>query len=151
MALAWAFVVTGCRDFEDYRTPCKSFVTIALKPIGKNDSLPNLTVVRRPTDRVEEEKILEKYLINNVAYVSSPLNPQVGSITLDIHNSSAGGSQRTLTIHYQKEVVLVSHQCGCTYKYKLNKVTTTQGIKYKILHKELSTANDSTADIQVFL
>ena len=147
----WVCTITGCRNFEDFRTPCKAFVTIAFQPSKKDSKLPDITIVKKAANNIEDEERLEKVLRNNVAYVIAPLNPQIGFITLEIHDPSISAARTILTMHYQKEAVLISHQCGCAYKYKLNKVEITGHMKCKIISKELSTVNDSPVDIQIYL
>jgi hypothetical protein len=81
-----------------------------------------------------------------------PLEPNQDSKITTINDSTItdGTAPETLEIHYQKEAVLISHQCGSTYKYTLKKITSTFSGKYRIINKELSILNDSEIDVQIY-
>jgi hypothetical protein len=145
LAIVWVFSIAGCRDFKDYRTPCKSFVSVVINPINKGDKL-NITSI---TSTAKHEMIqLHRFEDNFVS--KFPLDPNADSVQLDIYTSS-NTSPEKLTIYYRRRAVLISHQCGCAYEYIIKDVRATPGIKFKILNKKLSTLNDSHIDFQMSL
>ena len=142
LAVVWGFSITSCRDFEDCRTPYKSFVMVTFIPINKDDKL-TINAINAATIKIWQ------FPENKIAY-EVPLNPDTGSVWLSITGSSAT-PLTTLTIHYQKEPVLISHQRGCAYKYMLKKITSTLDGKHEIINRELSILNDSYIDVQIYL
>jgi len=138
----WLCTVVGCRDFKDYRTPYKSFVRVEFKTANKNDELPTITITNTTTGQ-ECPREKDTYKL--------PLNSNASATQFQVILGSATTAPEKLTIDYQRETVLISHQCGCAYKYILEKVTPTFAREYKILNKELSTFNDSDIDVQIYL
>lgn len=137
MTIVWGFSIAGCRDFKDCRTPYKSFVVVTFIPINKDDTAtPNAAIL----------EVLQQFPANKACEL--PLEPDAYFTTRHINSPNFSD---TLTIYYQKEAVLISHQGGCAYKYRLKKITSTLGGKYKIINKELSTLNDSDIDVQIYL
>jgi hypothetical protein len=130
------FSVTGCRDFKDFRTPYKSFVAVKLVPINQNGAATTDTAMLELLQQCTGNKFLPLQLDPNVDHV--------------IHTLTSGVFPKTLTVHYQREVVLVSHQFGGTYKYTLKEITSNFDGKYKIINKELSTLNASEIDLQIY-
>ena len=122
LAIVWGFSMTGCRDFKDCRTPYKSFVAVTFIPINKDGTASEM-------------------------FYEISLDPNQDSKIITINDGTA---PKTLKIHYQKETVLISHQCGSTYKYTLKKITSTFSGKYRIINKELSILNDSEIDVQIY-
>lgn len=149
LAIMWSCSIAGCRDFKDHRTPYKSFVQIVFKPINKDDKL-TITAIATPTTR---EKLVVDSLENpKMGYCNLPLDPNAYFVQLDIHTTPTAPTE-TLKIYYQREAVLISHQCGGAYKYTIKKIESTPGIKLKVINKNkaLSTFNDSHTDVQVYL
>jgi len=145
LVIVWFFSISGCRDFKDYRTPYKSFVKVAFQPINKGDKLTITTI----TNTATRKNLITHPFGNKLGCISS-LDPNADSVQLDIDTSPASAPKK-LIIYYQREAVLISHQCGCAYKYIIKEVKSTSGIKHKILNKELSTLNDSDIDVQIYL
>ncbi len=106
-------------------------------PINKDDTATTNEAIR---------EVLRQCPANKFRPID--LEPDANSVIIPIPSNT---SPDTLTIHYQKEAVLPSHQCGCAYKYTLKKITSTFNGKYKIINKELSTLNDSAIDVQIYL
>ena len=144
----WAFSIVGCRDFRDYRTPYKSFVTIAFHRKQK-DSQP-IVIRNKVTDEILNPPLKKLPPATDKPIYNIPLDSSVDHMELEINDPSAN-SPKTLTIHYRKKAVLISHQCGCAYKYTLDKVAYTLDDKCKITNKELSTFNESYIDLQIYL
>ena len=143
----WSCSIVGCRDFKDHRTPYKSFVQIVFKPINKDDKL-TITAITNITTR---EKLVVDSSEKKITHGFS-LDPNADFVQLDIHTTPTSRTE-TLKIYYQREAVLISHQCGGAYKYIIKKIESTPGIKLKIINKNkaLSTFNDSHTDVQVYL
>lgn len=151
----WLCLLVGCQDFQDQRTPYKSFVRIHIKPYNKEDKLRTLTI--KDKDRVE---ILEGRAYTDYTYIFDvPLELDRTQRILEINyerETFRMNSSKRLTINYRKQAGLISHQRGCTYKYTLGGIKLTgerdQGrFAYKVINQTLSTFNDSDADIQIFL
>ena len=153
MILVWVFLATGCQNFEDYRTPYKSSISIAFKPINKNDKLPDIEIIKRAVDRTdfEEELSLERHPENTIAFATLSLNPKSSRMELVITHADDSSLTKTLTIYYQTKAILISHQCGCAYKYEVNKVEPIKGVECKIRNKELSTLNEYNIDLEIRL
>jgi hypothetical protein len=130
------FSVTGCRDFNDFRTPYKSVVAIKFVPIDKNGTA---------TTDTEMLKLLQQCTENK--FFKLPLDPDADHVIMPL---TSGAFPETLTVHYQREVVLISHQFGGIYKYTLQEITSNFDGKYKIINKELSTLNASEIDLQIY-
>jgi Family of unknown function (DUF6452) len=146
LAVVWACSIVGCRDFEDSRTPHKSFVRVMLKPINEGGELTVKKVAPGPDNSV----LLQLQDFANDFSFQLPLDLNADSVQCDIHTSSPT-SPAKLTIHYHRQPVLISHQCGCAYQYVVKDVTVTSGAKLKIINERLSTFNDSDIDIQISL
>lgn len=136
LSIVWGFSITGCRDFKDCRTPYKSFVTVKFFPINKDG-----TAI---TD-AEMLELLRKSSLGT--FYECPLKPDADFVVITI---IPGTIPKTLKIHYKKEAVLTSHQCGGTYKYTLKKIASSFSGKYRIINKELSILNDSDIDVQIY-
>jgi len=143
-AIVGSLTAMGCRDFQDYRTPYKASVQIEFRPIGKDGKLPELTVTDVKNKQVIMLKSSETQHIHNL-----PLDPNADFVQLTIRDMVTTSTER-ITIYYQKEAVLISHQCGCAYRYRLKKVSTTFPAEYKIINNELSKLN-SSMDVQIYL
>jgi hypothetical protein len=145
LAIVLFFSIAGCRDFKDHRTPYKSFVQIVFKPINKDDKLTITTI----TNNITPERLVvnppEEKIIYNI-----PLDPNTDFLQLDINTTSTSRTE-ILRIYYKREAVLISHQCGCAYKYIIKEIKYTPGIQLKIINKALSTFNDSHTDVQIYL
>jgi hypothetical protein len=147
IVLFCSITLAGCRDFQDCRTPYKSFVKVAFQPINKGTDTPTIASI---IDTATGTRIDSATATDIKPHTFElPLNCHTNTVQFAI-DSSSSASPDTLTIHYQREAVLISHQCGCTYKYVLKKVTSTFAGKYKIINKELSTFNDSDIDVQIY-
>lgn len=127
--------MTGCRDFKDCRTPYKSFVAVKFFPINQDGTVKD-AAMQALLQQSSAGRFYEPYL-----------DPDADSVIIRI---TSGTASKTLKIHYQKEAVLTSHQCGGTYKYTLKKITSNFSGKYKIINKELSILNDSNIDVQIY-
>ncbi|MCU0317905.1 MAG: hypothetical protein MUC61_01000 [Amoebophilaceae bacterium] len=143
LAVAFVFSTSGCRDFGDSRTPYKSFVTVAFCDISGKDH-PDIVLI---TDAVTDKSLT--LCENKVAQL--PLNPDTDVAQFKVYRFSSSDVAAELTIHYQREGVLISHQRGGTQKYVLKRVAGNFIREYKILNKELSTLNDSRIDVQIYL
>jgi hypothetical protein len=141
LAAVCAFSISGCRDFGDSRTPYKSFVTVAFHAINEKNNPDIVSITNAATD--------ESITLSANKVAQLPLNPDTDVVRFKIYRS-ASDVVVELTIHYQREGVLVSHQRGGAKKYVLKKVASTLVGKYKILNKELSTLNDSVIDVQIY-
>ena len=106
----------------------------------------DIPVVR--TTSKDEEKILGPFPPNKPTSLVLPFDANTSSIQLKIYDSSTE-PPKELTIYYKKKPVLISHQCGCTYKYTLENVVSSSSVKCKMINKELSVFNDSSIDVQV--
>jgi hypothetical protein len=146
LAIAWLLSLTGCRDFQDCRTPYKDYVVVAFRPIDKEgeDKLAISSITDTATGQI--------YSVGKKPYelLLPPLNIHANT-TQFIICSSSPTSPDTLTITYKKEAVLISHQCGCAYKYVLKEVTFTGAGRCQIINKVLSTLNKSNIDVQIYL
>ena len=142
LAIVCVFFISGCRDFEDSRTPYESFVIVEFHPVNKKDDIDITAIINVATGE-------ELTLLAN-KYAKLPLDPHTDVAQFDIFRSSSTVAAE-LTIHYRREGVLISHQCGGAQKYVLEKITSTFVGKYKILNKELSTLNNSVIDVQIYL
>ena len=143
LIIVWLCTIVGCRDFKDYRTPYQSFVTGVLKPINEDDKL-TVTAITSTNTAINAQIVLQNF------FFKLPLDPNTDSVQFDIHDSSAT-SPKKLMIYYHRKAVLISHQCGCAYKYTIKEIRVTSGIKLKILNEKLSALNDSNIDIQISL
>ncbi len=143
----WVFSTTGCRDFRDHRTPYKSYVKIKFKFVSQEKLL--ITVARVPVPEIGDGSTLYQPDGDKPVEFEAPFDPHTDSMKLYIHHAS--DPTKTLTIHYRKEVALVSHQCGCAHKYVLNSVASNFGAKYRIINKELSIHNESAIDLEIYL
>ena len=143
LAAVCVFSTSGCRDFEDSRTPYKSFVTVAFHATSGKDDL-DITAI---TTIAATGEVLTLSVNKDVQL---PLNPHTDVEQFAISRSSVTATAE-LTIHYQREGVLVSHRCGGAQKYVLKKVVPTFSWKYAILNKELNMLNDSSVDVQIYL
>jgi Family of unknown function (DUF6452) len=146
LAIIWACSIVGCRDFEDARTPHESFVRVMLRPINESGKLTVKEVAKGPDNSV----LLQLHYFANDLFFQLPLDLNADSVQCDIHTSSPT-SPTKLTIHYRRQPVLISHQCGCAYQYIIKDVTVTSGAKLRIINEKLSTFNDSAIDIQISL
>jgi len=146
LAIGWLLFITGCRDFQDHRTPYKSFVVVALEFIKKSDKLDKITIQTTPNGKPKELKFHDS---GHKYFFGIPLEHNTDSVSLQVY-LAPNTPFKELTINYQKEAVLISHQCGATYKYTLKEITLTKGGQYKIINKELSTLNDSQIDLQIY-
>lgn len=145
LVTAWLLSLTGCRDFQDCRTPYKDSVTVAFRPIDQEeeDKLAISFITDTATNTI--------YEVNQKPYnLLLPLNLHANTTQFIIYSSSPT-SPDILTITYKKEAVLISHQCGCAYKYVLQKVTSTGAGRCQIINKVLSTLNESNIDVQIYL
>jgi hypothetical protein len=95
LIIAWLCAIVGCRDFKDYRTPYKSFVTGVLKPINEDDKL-TVTDITNTNTNTAEQIVLQKN------FFKLPLDPNTNSVQFDIHDSSAT-SPKKLTIYYHRK------------------------------------------------
>ncbi|MHA7877874.1 MAG: DUF6452 family protein [Bacteroidota bacterium] len=148
--------IISCQNFTDYRTPYKNFVTISFKSRSKENS--RFVITGRMMPGMSDEEVLYNYNHDNLPTESRIfLDPKENETQLTIHYATNAASttldaEKTLTIHYQKEAFLVSHQCGSAYKYTLNKVTSSApGNEYKIINQELSIFNESSIDLEIYL
>jgi Family of unknown function (DUF6452) len=145
LAIAWFLSLTSCRDFQDCRTPYKDSVAVAFRPINKEDALTIDSIYDKTTSisyKVDNKKPYDLLLL--------PLNIHANTTQFIIYSSSPT-SPDTLTVTYKKEAVLISHQCGCAYKYVLKEVTSTGAGRCQIINKVLSTLNESNIDVQIYL
>ena len=105
MLLAWGimllFTTTSCRDFQDERTPCKSFVEVAFKPKDKHTPLYIIAITEQASNTRWLCSLREQSSYNLL------LNPEADSTTFVIE-STAPTSPHTLTITYQRKVSLIS-------------------------------------------
>lgn len=145
LAIVWLFSIAGCRDFKDHRTPYKSFVQIVFKPINKDDKLTITAITNITANEQLVVNSSEKKITGNFS-----LDPNTDFVRLDINTTSTARTE-TLKIYYKREAVLISHQCGCTYKYIIKDIKSPPGIKVKRINKVLSTLNDSHTDVQIYL
>jgi hypothetical protein len=136
LAIVWGLSMAGCRDFRDCRTPYKSFVAVKCFPINKDGAAIKDAAMQELLQQSSAGGFFELHLEPGADFV--------------IRSITSGTTPKTLKIHYQKEAVLTSHQCGGTYKYTLKKITSNFSGKYKIINKELSILNDSDIDVQIY-
>lgn len=142
LAVVCVFSTSGCRDFEDSRTPYKPFVTVAFHATSGKDDLDITAITNIATGEV--------LTLSANKDVQLPLNPHTDVVQFAISRSSVTATAG-LIIHYQRGGVLVSHRCGGAQKYVLKKVVPTFIWEYAILNKELSMLNDSSVDVQIYL
>ena len=146
MLLAWGimllFTTTSCRDFQDERTPCKSFVEVAFKPKDKHTRLHIIAITEQASNR--------KWWFREQSSYNLPLNPEADSTTFVIE-STAPTSPHTLTITYQRKVSLISHQRGAQLEFVLDqvKVGPNAAKDVKLFNKRLSTFNTIRPDVQI--
>lgn len=134
--LVWVCSVVSCHDFKDCRTPYKNRVSIVLIS-KKTPSKPplRLSEIILPPDEDQTRLYINIQDIHNgKVYNALP--------------STDSSHKEIIAVYYQKEAVLISPQCGCAYKYRIEKVTSKKG-EVKIINKTLSQRNDSNFDIQI--
>jgi len=147
LATVWGLTITGCRDFEDSRTPYKPSVGIRFRRTQKD---PSTTIfIRDPATDKDIAALTDSSTENSKEL---PLSSNVNTTQIRIvYHSTTAVSAETLELHYHKKAVLISHRCGCAHKYILDRVTFTGTGKYKIINKELSTFNESAIDLEIYL
>jgi hypothetical protein len=141
-AVVCVFFISGCQDFEDSRTPYQSFVQVEFHPLNKKDGIDITKIINIKTNE-------ELTLFAN-KFARFPLDPNADVVQFYIFRTSSDVNTE-LEIHYRREGVLISHQCGGAQKYVLEKIPPTFVGKYQILNKELSTLNESVIDVQIYL
>ena len=142
LAAVGLFSMMGCRDFQDARTPYKSYVTVEFSPTDDDEKLTISSIEQTANAR-------EVFKPKGGAVYEIPLDSAVNTMTFSVH-SNASDSPHTLTINYKKIISLISHERGGQYIYVLTKVTTTLGKEHKIINEQLSEVNDSPTDIQIY-
>ena len=147
-SILWVLVgvlpMTSCRDFQDSRTPYKSYIVVTCKSVDTNDSLTITNIqpaIESPT--IDKSKDQLKFRL--------PLSPNTDRISFDITSTLLGPTPPSFTIKYHKQVVLISHEYGYTYKYVLKSIDSTSPAACRIINKELSILQDSDTDVQIRL
>lgn len=133
-----------CKDFEDCRSLYSSMVSIELLP-NNQDHTQTISFDSLKID------IAEKVWRLTSKYIQIALNPAVDSTTFYLYSSNPSMRVDTVTIFYQRQLSLISPQCGAQQEYVLDSLYTTF-INDSILHATPKTKADKSnqVDVQIF-